>query len=249
METATERQAEIINELTYKLYNLKGKRDTNIIMSYAKALELSYDVALEMIKDLRKEIKDVEVNKFLIKNLRHLEKTVKAKPIKLVENYIQLDKIEVDTSKKFAILTTIDNKTIKLEDTTKVKGEKGNIQAHSLFALLQRVIDYDIRVNLFKMDDENIVILEDEKMLKHLKEKVSLYNQILTTTDYLLALDKVGNIVADRVMPLIKERNTELFKTLSEKSELELGQIFNLFRYVANRNYGLVYQNDTVHLY
>lgn len=243
MKLATKKQADRINKLTYKLYCKKGKENTNIIMPFKKALELTYDIASEMIEDL-------EIKVFLEPKVFGFKRLVNVTPITLIKNYKLIDRVKINQEEDTAEIFTIDEKRVFVPQTSPIKSDKTYISNSVLFKTLKRAIDHDLYVNIYSIDEEYYFFLKDTDRDNKLTKEVELLNGILETTKNLMVFDNKKKVYDITVMfDLIKERNPILHEKLIELDEDQIESINSLIKLAQDRKYGLAFKDEPIVTY
>ncbi|MBO8161699.1 MAG: hypothetical protein H0Z24_08690 [Thermosipho sp. (in: Bacteria)] len=248
MKMATKKQAKLINDLTYRLYELSSDKDKNILIPFKEALEFPYDTAQRMIKDLKAKIKETEIEVFLKEPTGYAKRYIKFMPIQIIQNYKVIKKIRVDIENRTAEITTEDGQVIEIADPENklLRKDRGYLYIHNLYDMLKQAIDHNIRVNIFKTD-KYYIYHEDKKRDAELIEWIKVFNRILKATYGILPESPTYNKVNFKdTFQLIKERDEKLFRILSEMSDEKLDR-FNELIYFAKKNYyGLAFEDQQV---
>jgi len=253
-KTANEKQAIYINRLSYKLYKLNDCKDTKTIIPYKKALQLTYDVADDMIKTLLEKIKEVEIDKYLkteIEKDTDLNKLIDFPTLSIIENYKKIDSFRIDINKETAEINTLDGDTYKLSGDI-LRKHNFSMDYKELASILKRAIDYDLRVSIIKTD-KFIVVTPENEVRKSVKENyerlINLYNRILEETNNKLPVDKNGKITAKSfnvTLKYIRKRDLGLYEELKKEGKSNFKGLITLLEKERVHEYNIVSSNRKI---
>lgn len=237
MQKILPKQAIYINRLTYILYCLDGKKNANILIPYEKAIKLSYDVAKDIIDELKKEIYNKEFEVLLLKKLKKDEDLMIFPKIILIDNFKKIEKVKVDIEKERAEIITKDNQVINLNQDKILNFEGREMTYKGLFNTIQNAINFDIGFNIYKTPKGIVVGLESDFDIFDYRNKIRHYNKILDITENKIPVKIKDKKLFDesftRLLDLIKIRDVDLFNELIVRYAISLMHLLNSVYYKA----------------
>jgi len=254
MKTATDKQALYINRLSYKLYRLNGCNNTKVIMTYRKALGLSYDIAEEMIDTLTKKVIKQEKDQYL-------EEVIKTTDyvgldhfptLKMVENFKKIDKFKVDTEKGTANITTVDGKEYNLSGD-KLRKHDFDLTYKGLYFILKNAIDNDLEVGILETD-KYIIITPINEINEYYRDKyqskIALYNKVIELTEGMLPIteNKAINTGSFEILLGLAQRvDLDLYEELQAEYKLDKFKgLYDLLIKATTHEYNIISSNREV---
>lgn len=251
MNTATEKQATEISQLSYKLFELKGSTDFSSLITYQHALGFTYEIAQGLLENLRTQVEKTEQDELLLSKLAYNEKIARIEHLTHVENYIKPVSIIADPATKLLSISTDTGRTISITvDVTTNRNETTSIGLQTLYNICKIAIDEDKRINLVIIGKYTVSYLENPKLENNLKTRINELNKILTAMNNLLPLrnDKTSQskvIAFDKMLPYIKIRDQQVhdFIAYNISNPVFSQQYANLLRSAETYNYAVAHTN------
>lgn len=256
-----EKQAIYINQLSYRLFKLNRGNDLSEVITISQARDFTYQMAEDIIKNLRMQINNAEDHKFDLGILEKIKVEMrKYYKVQLVENYKIITRVKVDLKQKKAWLTTDAGEVIDIDGSIRTDEWENNYEA--LFSEVKTAIDSDKRLNIYKTNNRTMVYLEPEEGTKEFNRKLEGFiNRIMNITDGKLPVEKgevqpdamvrqPDKIVFDKVLNYVFLKDLKLYEELSEfmenKSNTQI--LSNVLKQAYYKENGFVIDTDKVEL-
>lgn len=252
MQTAKEKQAIYINELSYRLYELYNSTDTTIIMPYEKALELSYPMACKMIQDLKEKVEKAEYTENFLKMQWYSDKLVEVPLVKFIDNYKDIDSFKVNTTIDQIDIVTINGNDISISTKGMTFINQGiQINLEKITEILKQAIDESKRVNIYSISKYIFILLENQNRDNTFKKTITLYNNMLKSTKGYVIKNTKDQPLYERSLKIVKLRAIENYSELENiLTDPQRKKAFiDTINLVNTYSYGILAENVPVKMY